>query len=477
MAENHQLPSEIERFFSLSGFRSLLVKGPPGSGKTIFSLQCIKNFSNQVAGIYFSTRVNARSLYEQFPWIKYQISPENIVDATQSSIPKTFDFAHAINYSSLPNFLKELYFVVQKVSQQRIPLIVVDSIDALAANVKMSIEDVCARLVDFTGNTQSKTLLVTERNDASMIDYMVDGVIRFERKYIDNRLLRRMVIEKLRGVEIHDSVHYFTLKDGKFQYFEKFPIYEWKSVAKETHSPIKDGKGTKFFENRRYSSGSHYWDRIFGGFRKGSFVLFEVDEKITPETVIAITSVTPENFLTQDRGVVMISPECLSPKYVIEHYQAFVGEDRVSKCLREILYSINYREMTNQGICVRNINCREFLEKFFNIIEKLKEKCGKETLVYISIDTLESVFGIHDAFRIVSEIVSNIRVEDSLCIALKFVSGNGAYEYRKIADVVIKLLTMNGVIFFYGVKPATMLYNINIDLTLKHPKLVITPVT
>lgn len=127
-------------------------------------------------------------------------------------------------------------------------------------------------------------------------------------------------------------------------------------------------------------------------------------------------------------------------------------------------------------MCVRNINFREFL-KNIDTIEKLKEECGKETLAQISIDMLESIFGALDAFRIVSEIVSKTRVEDSLCTALKFMNANRSYEYRKTADVVIKLLTMNGVIFFYGVKPPTMLYNVNIDLMFRHPKLVITPVT
>jgi KaiC/GvpD/RAD55 family RecA-like ATPase len=166
--------------------------------------------------------VDARSLYEHFPWIKEQIPIENVVDATKNIIPKKVDFTYVIDYSSLPDFLKGLYSITHRVSQQQTPLIVVDSIDALAANVKMPVEEVCSMLVNFAENMQSQIIFVTERHGTSMIDYMVDGVIRLERKFIKNRLVRKMTIEKLRGVEIGNPVYYFTLQNGKFQYFKNF---------------------------------------------------------------------------------------------------------------------------------------------------------------------------------------------------------------------------------------------------------------
>jgi len=82
------IPPEIANFLNKIDNAVLLVKGEPGSGKTIFTLQYIANQAKRGQGIYFSTRTNAKSLYSQFPWIKENIPPENIVDATQNNITK-----------------------------------------------------------------------------------------------------------------------------------------------------------------------------------------------------------------------------------------------------------------------------------------------------------------------------------------------------------------------------------------------------
>ena len=477
MTNNRTIPSEIFSFFSIAKSNSLLVKGAPGTGKTIFSLQCVNELKEKTSGIYFSTRVDAKSLYEHFPWIKEQIPPERVIDATRSIAPKERDLAYVINYSSLPDFLKGLYSIVHKISQQQTPLIIVDSIDALAANVKMPIEETCSRLVNFAESMNSQMIIVTERYDTSAIDYMVDGVVKLERRFIENRLLRRMRIEKLRGTEIRNPTYYFTLQNGKFQYFKKLPTYYLIDGSYEYahHPPIKDSEDTKFFDSGKFSFGTEAMDEVFGGVRRGSLILFEVDDKMTMEDVITVTFSIVENFLTQKRYVLMSPSEHLHPDFLFKLLNKLVGEEVTSKYFKYLDKILQYVEQGNDIIKTQR---KRILKCLTDAINKLKVEHGNPlSLLYLFIDTLESIADVNDVFRVLSSIAAKIKIEGDLCIALKLVSGRKGDEYyRKIADVVIKLFTLNGITFLYGIKPFTKIYNVNVDPTLPHPKLILIPV-
>lgn len=478
MINDYTIPPEIFHFFSVAKSNSLLVKGFPGTGKTIFSLQCVSNLKNKTSGIYFSTRVDAKSLYEHFPWIKEQIPSENVVDATKNITPKEMDLACVINYSSLPDFLKGLYSIVYKISQQQTPLIIVDSIDALAVNVRMPVEETCSRLVNFAESMNSQMIIVTERYDISTIDYIVDGVIKLERKFLENRLLRRMRIEKLRGTEIRNPTYYFTLRNGKFQYFKRLPTYHLinRSYEYDYHPPIRDGEGTKFFNSGKFSFGTEAMDEVFNGVRRGSLILFEVDDKMNMEDVITVTFSIVENFLTQKRYVIMSPSENLHSDFLFRLLNKLVGEEITSKYFQYLDQILQYVE---QGNSIMKIQRKRILKYLTDAINKLKVEHRKHlsSLLYLFIDTLESITDVNDVFRVLSSIAAKIKVEGDLCVTLKLVSGRRRSKYyRKIADVVIKLFTLNGVTFLYGIKPVTKLYNVNVDLTHPHPKLVLTPI-
>ena len=61
------LPDEIVRFFRANGGHSLIVKGPPGAGKTKFALQLAYELRDSFTAFYTSPRVSHRSLLAQFP--------------------------------------------------------------------------------------------------------------------------------------------------------------------------------------------------------------------------------------------------------------------------------------------------------------------------------------------------------------------------------------------------------------------------
>jgi len=54
----------------------LLVKGKAGSGKTIFSLECLADLAEKGCGFYFSTRVDINTVLKQYPHIREWVPSE-----------------------------------------------------------------------------------------------------------------------------------------------------------------------------------------------------------------------------------------------------------------------------------------------------------------------------------------------------------------------------------------------------------------
>jgi KaiC/GvpD/RAD55 family RecA-like ATPase len=76
-----KIPPELVDALSKDKGFSLLIKGAPGTGKTLLALEIVRMFGS-VNAVYLSTRVPKRTLYEQFPWLD-ALEPLNFIDVTK----------------------------------------------------------------------------------------------------------------------------------------------------------------------------------------------------------------------------------------------------------------------------------------------------------------------------------------------------------------------------------------------------------
>ncbi|MEM3526110.1 MAG: gas vesicle protein GvpD P-loop domain-containing protein [Candidatus Jordarchaeaceae archaeon] len=95
------IPKEIEQFLSQKESVSLMIKGSPGTGKSILALSTIKSLG-LTESFYLTTRVKPQRLVSDFPWIRDMLFPEHIVDATATIFPSSrVDVEGKISFGAL----------------------------------------------------------------------------------------------------------------------------------------------------------------------------------------------------------------------------------------------------------------------------------------------------------------------------------------------------------------------------------------
>ena len=202
------IPSEICQFFSGVG-KTLLVKGAPGVGKSIFSLTLLEEISKAKNGLYISTRVNIDGLYDHFPWIESVLPPQNIIDAS------------TLNHSTFMNVLYDRIVDVD----MNYPVIVIDSWDAVVDNPQKTGAELDSEIASLARITASHIVLIAERSSTVNLDYLVDGIVSLHdveihgealfgdvwRGGLESRDSREIRLEKLRGVEIKQKRFTYSL--------------------------------------------------------------------------------------------------------------------------------------------------------------------------------------------------------------------------------------------------------------------------
>jgi len=264
---NSRVPPELNEALSAGTGFSLLIKGEPGTGKTMLAFEILDEFGSDNA-VYLSTRVSLPALREQFPWLKERTG-FSVVDATKLYIsskafprPRSFsDLLHA------------------KVEEAGTPAtLVIDSWEAILTGGKDEKREVLeAAITDlvryYATEYKMNLILISETTDTTPLDYIVDGIIEANRISINYRRAREVVLKKLRGVRINQPKYGFTLDGGRFRSFGPF---ERRKIEKPRRVDIVPNTATHI------STGCREIDKLLsGGLSKGSTAMVEYGDDLS----------------------------------------------------------------------------------------------------------------------------------------------------------------------------------------------------
>jgi KaiC/GvpD/RAD55 family RecA-like ATPase len=484
-----RIPPELRAILSLGGGYSLLIKGAPGTGKTMLAFEILDEFGGGNA-IYLSTRVSIPALYNQFPWLEERGDSVSLIDATKLYIPPAAvdelrdyipDEAY-VNYKALIEAVKgfsgpfSLFngLYEKLVDAEKPAILVIDSWEAIAAEEKeMMLELWGAAITDlvqmYSPKYKMKLILITETTDTTPLDYLVDGIIELSRITIDYRRARELVLKKLWGTRIDQHQYGFTLDGGVFR---SFPPFERRKVDKPRRVEIVPDTATHL------STGCVELDGLLGGgLSKGSTALLEYGDDLSLLGYHSIIAHMIINCIQQGTHCVTILSSGWDERRLRRGIVPFVKEEDYLEYLTVFEIRRDTEEVRENVKVLEGVTLSEEFQVFRDYISQLKPP----VTVIIGTDWLEYQYrlkalgNLEDALEIFAYWVMELREAGNVAV---FAMPSGGIVGRGLGQMVttrFKLIVLNGSVILYCNRPDTKLHCLENVVTEDTLKLQLTP--
>ena len=491
---NYRFPYELLQFILSKSGNSLLIKGPPGGGKTTISLQILETLQGKGNIVYLSTRVGDTSLYQQFPWLKDLEKNLKIIIASKiilESISEVEEeekeivqygkkFLQEITEEGPKNVSRVEYKKILKDKkapeikriydnvEMNLPnksIIVIDSIEGISSRYGIT-EDVFVTMIqkDLVESVNTSVIFISEKYNVSPEDYIVDGVIYLNHEIDDGRRKRTLRINKLRGVEILQSSYAYTLKDGKF--FTFYPEeYEKREITK-----------FEFIKNEdNISTGIEDLDKILGGGLKPSSIFaLEIGKDIPLDELRLLFRPIILNTLYNNIGIFIIPVFGWSSIRLEDDLTRFINKNTFESGLRYIDYNV---EESNIPFVVPaggsdKIKINQRIMKALLDLSGISER---NILHIIGADTLEYLKGMDISTNEIFNMAHSIKSSKDIAIFTVRETQQLKNEIINISDYYFKLIEFENVPFIYGIKPKILYQAVMVDRNKGFPNITLVP--
>jgi KaiC/GvpD/RAD55 family RecA-like ATPase len=326
-----RLPEELREFLSLPGPQSLLIRGPPGSGKTTLCLALLEVANGR--RVLVTSRVSQSELQRGFPWLgenesaRIRIVDTSNLDATVQEVGRSLaESRRLVEDSSVKNReLTEFMWLPSPVQDawSQLPtdapsIMIIDSWDALieqytggvgANNPDLpSREEVERMLLRHLGRGRAHVVIVLERREESQLDYLVNGVVVTQREMVNDRLERWVHLPKLRGIRIANAYYPYTVEAARFQCIE--PIKAYTQMRRGPHEPEPDAMPAHIWP------GSSAFAENFGRLPIGKTTLIETDGNVQEQVVQLVLSAMISSVVSVGGRALLVPSPSLSAKEI-----------------------------------------------------------------------------------------------------------------------------------------------------------------
>lgn len=467
------LPVEISEYARADLPQTLLVRGLPGTGKTMFSLALLRSFPGR--RVYISSRVTTAELRREFPWLGNNGDRIETIDASDWSggvrrAAEMLDGARSLVLHPetsremrslwLPEPILEMWSRLDPSSPS---MVVVDSWDALieqylgfrppnghAVPDRSEVERI---LIDQLTRATVFLVLITERDELTQLDYLVNGVVQTGWERGVDRPERWMWLRKLRGVRINNPEYPYTLEGGRFACITPVPPdYRTRMVAAVPEPDDALGfiwPGTPDFAS------------AFGRLPLRKIGLLEKQAMVPSPAVRMVLGPMVSHVVGRGGRVVHVLPPDIFPDDLWDGYRAILSHDRFLRQVRIQSVAGNVSEEV-QPVVLRSPRASGgSTEPHFTDAHRFLHEASPEVpnLMVIWLDGLEAI---------ASSQGYEYSPKGVPAIALQYVTTTPSHllfvgnaespftaELRSIASLHIQFGARNGRVFVSGTKPLT----------------------
>ncbi|MEM2958490.1 MAG: ATPase domain-containing protein [Candidatus Jordarchaeaceae archaeon] len=467
-----RVPEELVWALNLEG-GSLHIKGSPGTGKTTLALELAKALAHRES-VYVSTRLSLEKIYKFHPWIEESISPSNIVVAKKLTpdIPKT-GVSQLSEGLTKPDFMEEVY---SKIVGGKNKILIIDSIDTLKSNMNLPQGDLGLEnsLLEMGEKTGTSIIMVSETDSECKLDSLVDGVVTLRRRLLEDRILREILVEKMRGAEIRNPLYLFTLAGGRFTYFKN----SYHSIPPREIKTQIGGVETDIIP----TTIPELDEALSGGLKRSSLNIMELSqgiglehiETLTPFYVSALSREVPA-ILVPSRSFSFLDIKSLK-KAIMENPALFGNFKKLVHIFQYAKFSVDVSVERPENVhYLEGRDFRDDIDQIKGVAQELLKNTGKKMFfVGISSDVVSYSYGQQNFFKVLSLWVNQLKPLGAV-IGVFYYSQKEQQALTQFTDVYLKFDKIDGTLILYGKIPKTQIYAITIDYNQKTPT-ILTPI-
>src|SRR5271170_5374350 len=358
------IPRELVDFLRLPVPQSMLLRGPPGSGKTSLSLALLQAFPG--ARCYVTNRVPEDDVLLAFPWLG-ENGRHGIQMLDNTGADGIAQAARALLRGSpglvsddpsetreLTEFLwlpESLQLAWSQLDPEKQSLVVIDSWDALVesylgrsdgiANLDVPTRaDIERSLLRRMGRARTHLLFVLEREEQTQLDYLVNGVGVTSREVVQGRLERWLTIYKLRGVRIENPLYPFSLESAHFECI--VPLRPYGQLRGGRFNPAPDSLPGLLWP------GSTAFAESFGRLPLGKSTLVEVEKEVPNHIPLLLLAPMLASTVARKGRVIFVPDASTRPDDVWEALHGSVERDRFLSQVRFLLPPAGPNEGTSE---------------------------------------------------------------------------------------------------------------------------------
>jgi len=434
----------------------VLVSGPPGSGKTILGMSYIYYgaVNAQEPGLYasmFESKERFLKLANGLGMDFENLMKKGLVDYLQLPMALETGATSAVD------------MIVDQVENLGAKRLVIDSITAIKevfkdpSEARSLLQNIISRILE---QLKCTTIIIKEGETTGrdFEEYVADAVIGLERTLFENRRLRILKIQKLRGAEVRTPRLCFTIHKG----VRVLPPTEL-MMPRELLSPEQVKQALPPDPPKGYTTGIPDLDREIGGLQDGSITLLELSPKLTARTAYnLILASLVVNYVEKGRPCLIVPPGGVSSKDLNEMLWRYGVSEKERRHLVRI---VEIEKLKPPAVKDRTF----LIEQFTNLLKSLEKEAGKPPLKLIGMDRAADFMG-EEVIPVIYRAVDELRERGGLAVWIV----TPTYQWivnrlAPLADVHLKITRMHGCVLLYGVKPRTPLYAIQPDPTSKTP--------